>query len=59
MAINMARTLEGRYEYMLKTPFPLRDRVRQVSTKYNISYNAALNILLDEALEARGIPKDS
>lgn len=48
-----------RHAYMLKTPHPLRDRVLIVARKYDISYNAALNILLAEALDARGILKDS
>ena len=59
MPTSMEVTPQGRYEYLLKTPFPLRDRIRQVATQYNISFNAALNILLDEALTARGLPKDS
>lgn len=59
MPQQMAPVQEGRYDYMLKTPFPLRDRVREVATALNVSYNAALNILLDEALTARGLPKDS
>ena len=59
MPTQMARTPAGRHEYMLKTPHPLRERVLKVAETYNISYNAALNILLDEALDARGIPKDN
>ena len=53
MPTQMQVTPEGRYEYLLKTPFPLRERVRAVARRYNVSYNAALNILLGEALDAR------
>jgi len=59
MPTQMTDMPGGRHAYMLKTPFALRERVLQVARKYDISYNAALNILLAEALDAREIPKDN
>jgi hypothetical protein len=33
-------------------------QVKELAVHFGISYNAALNVLVGEALEARGIPKE-
>lgn len=50
--------VEGRYAYLLKTNVEIRRRVQRVQQTYGVSYNDALNILLREALDARGITEE-
>ena len=60
IATTEAPTVEAtteRYAYLLKTNAQTRRRVQRVQRLYNVSYNAALNILIAEALEARGVPE--
>jgi hypothetical protein len=44
-----------KYAYPFKTNVQMRRRVEVVARQYGMSFNAALHILLNEALEARGV----
>lgn len=48
-------TAQADYAYLLKTTAQMRRRVQRVQERYDISFNAALKLLLTEALDARGI----
>jgi antitoxin component of RelBE/YafQ-DinJ toxin-antitoxin module len=59
MPTAMVGTEVDRHAYPLKTPVQTHRRVKAVARQYGIAYNAALNLLLQEALDARKIPEDS
>lgn len=46
------------YNYPLKTNVQMRRRVQAVQRQYGISFNAAIHILLREALDARGVEEE-
>jgi hypothetical protein len=54
----MVGTEVDRHAYPLKTPVQTHRRVKAVARQYGIAYNAALNLLLQEALDARNVPED-
>jgi antitoxin component of RelBE/YafQ-DinJ toxin-antitoxin module len=59
MPIGNLATRPDVYAYPLKTNVQLRRRVAEVSKETGLSFNAVLNILLKEALDARKIPENS
>lgn len=59
MPIGQLAARSDVYAYPLKTNADIRRRATEVSKSTGLSLNAVLNILLDEALTARGLLKDS
>jgi hypothetical protein len=57
----MVASQEEKHKYILRTPISLHHEICALARYYGITYNAALNMLLRQAVDAHAplSPKDS
>lgn len=53
MPVDQLETTQERHAYVLRLPLPRRDEVMRLAQQNGVSYNAMLNVLIAEALDAR------